>query len=53
MSNVTYEAFSNLGGPSPVSNSFDWGLPFFYGRNVFVAIEGQTTSAGMGPFVAF
>jgi len=54
-SNPNYFAFSNLGGPSgpTFANSFDWGLPFFYGRNVFVAIEGQTTSAGMGPYVAF
>jgi len=51
--NLTYFAFGNLGGSNPSASSFDWGLPFFYGRNVFVAIEGQTTSAGMGPFFAF
>jgi hypothetical protein len=34
--------------------SFDWGLPFHYGRNVFTAIEGQNTgSGGMGPYFAF
>ena len=43
--------FSNLAGPNP--NSFDWGLPFYYGRNVYEAIEGQTTSGGTGPFVAY
>jgi hypothetical protein len=35
------------------SNSFDWGLPFYFGRSVFTAIEGQNTSAGMGPYFAF
>ena len=43
--------FNNLAGPNP--SSFDWGLPFYYGRNVFEAIEGQTTSGGNGPFVAY
>jgi len=28
-------------------------LPFFFGRNVFTAVEGQSTPAGAGPFVAF
>ncbi len=44
-------AFSDLAGPNP--GFFDFGLPFFYGRNVFTAIEGQSTSAGMGPFWAY
>ena len=30
-----------------------WGLPFFFGRNVFVAIEGQSTPAGVGPYWAY
>lgn len=49
--NPNFTAFSNLAGPNP--NSFDWGLPFFYGRNVFTAIEGQNTAAGVGPFFAY
>ena len=44
-------AFINLGGPNP--GTFDWGLPFFFGRNVFVAIEGKSTSGGIGPFWAY
>jgi hypothetical protein len=32
---------------------FDWGLPFFYGRNVFTAIEGKSTPAGVGPYWAY
>jgi hypothetical protein len=51
--NPTYSAFQNLGGSNPLGSSFDWGLPFFYGRNVYFAIEGQGTSAGTGPYVAF
>ena len=52
-------AFSELGGPnSPVSgcgSSFDWGLSFFYGRNVFTAIEQQpvTGTTFVGPFWAY
>jgi hypothetical protein len=46
-----YSAFSNVGGPNP--GSFDWGLSFFFGRQVFTAIEGQTTPAGVGPFFAY
>ncbi len=34
--------------------TFDWGLPFFYGRTVFTAIEGKNTgSGGVGPYFAF
>lgn len=43
--------FSNLAGPNP--NSFDWGLPFYFGRNTFEAIEGKSTPGGVGPYVAF
>jgi hypothetical protein len=44
-------AYGNLAGPGP--NMFDWGLPFFYGRRVLLAIEGQSTPAGPGPYVAY
>lgn len=43
--------FSNLGAPNP--GTFDWGLPFFFGRNVFTAIEGRSTPGGTGPYVAY
>ena len=51
--NPTFIAFANLAGPNPLSNSFDWGLPFFYGRTVFYAIEGQSTPSGPGPYLAY
>lgn len=34
-------------------SSFDFGLPFFYGRSVYVAIEGRTAAGAVGPYVAF
>jgi hypothetical protein len=48
-----YAAFLNVGGTNSGSQSFDWGLPFFYGRQVRIAIEGRATSAGTGPFYAY
>ena len=44
-------AFSTLGGPNP--NTFDFGLSFFYGRNVYSAIENMNTPGGVGPYVAY
>ncbi|ANB76739.1 DUF3443 domain-containing protein [Paraburkholderia phytofirmans] len=43
-----------LAGPAFVTSSiFDWGLPFFYGRNVYAAVEQQATPGGTGPYVAY
>ena len=52
-SNPTYAAFDNVAAPNPDSAGFDFGLPFFYGRNVFTAIQGKNTSGGMGPYFAY
>jgi hypothetical protein len=41
------------GSPSGMGNVFDWGLPFFFGRTVFVAMTGAATPAGVGPYLAF
>jgi len=50
-------AFANLGGtgggPPGQDQSFDWGLPFFFGRNVYTAIEGASTPGGPGPWFAY
>jgi hypothetical protein len=43
--NPTDAAFSNLAGPMS-AGSFDWGLPFFYGRTVFTSIDGQGVPTG-------
>jgi len=43
--------FSNIGGPN--SGVFDWGLPFFMGRNVFVSIQGKSAPGGTTPYVAY
>ena len=47
--------FGDLGGPTGSSsmNIFDWGLPFFYGRNVYTAIDGASTPGGTGPYWAY
>jgi len=57
-------AFGTLAGPQGTANtctaqgtgscSFDWGLPFFYGKSVFTAIDGATVNnVGTGPFWAY
>jgi hypothetical protein len=32
---------------------FLWGLPFFFGRDVFTALNGSRAGTQTGPFVAF
>ena len=50
----TFVAFPTLAGPYPgTTASFDWGLPFYYGRSVYTVIENSTTSVDTGPYVAF
>ena len=44
--------FVNLAGPNSLPG-FDWGLPFFFGRNVYTAIEGLSTPGGNGPYWAY
>lgn len=46
-------AAAHLGGDLGLTSSFDWGLPFFFGRTVFVAIQGAPTPWGTGPYWAF
>jgi hypothetical protein len=52
--NSAFTAFANIGGTYPgTTTSFDFGLPFYYGRRVATAIEGNTTMVGTGPYFAF
>ena len=44
--------FSEMGGTWP-GGGFDWGLPFFFGRNVFIGIEGRSSSQATGPYWAY
>jgi hypothetical protein len=40
-------------GAATSSLVFDWGLPFFYGTNVYTGIAGQTVSGATTPFFAY
>lgn len=50
-------AFSTLGGHNCLQGgsdcAFDWGLTFFFGRNMFTAIENMNTPGGTGPYFAY
>jgi Protein of unknown function (DUF3443) len=41
------------GGSVDGTKVFDYGLPFHFGKSVFVVIEGKSTTAGTGPYFAF
>jgi hypothetical protein len=42
-----------LSSIAPYPSSFDFGLPFFFGKNVYTAIEGRTAGNVVGPYYAF
>jgi hypothetical protein len=51
--NAASTAFDDIAGPGIAPASFDWGLPFFFGRTVYFALEGASTPGGNGPYVAY
>jgi hypothetical protein len=51
-------AFSNLGGSASTAGTsgvgtFAWGLPFYYGQNVYTAMENMNAGGTDGPYFAF
>ena len=46
-------AYANLAGGGASDSSFDWGLPFYYGRRVFTVMGGKTVGGRAGPFYAY
>jgi hypothetical protein len=55
--NPAFNALPNIAGTtgntSALATSFDWGLPFFIGRTVFVGFEGRAAEQTPGPFFAY
>jgi hypothetical protein len=51
----TAAAAPDLGGPESkvAAQSFDWGLPFFFDRTVFIGFETATIGGVTGPLIAF
>lgn len=42
-----------VGSSTAAGNYFDWGMPFFYGRRVFVVMEGANAAGRAGPYWAY
>ncbi len=49
----TNPVLPNLSGTFSDARTFDWGLPFFYGRKVYFGFDGMASNVGTGPFYAF
>ena len=53
LANTANSVLPALSGPVGDARTFDWGLPFFLGRRVFVGFEGKTTGTQLGPYFAY
>ncbi len=51
--NAGWSVYPTLAGPSGDWSSFDWGLPFFFGKRVFFGFEGRSSTLGSGSYYAF
>jgi hypothetical protein len=49
---ATATAFINLGGGQG-STRFTWGIPFFYGRKIYIGIDNAMVGTLQGPFYAY
>lgn len=49
--NSSSNVFVEIGGS--YSGGFDWGLPFFLGRDVYVGFEGRSSSLGVDTYWAY
>ncbi|OHX11378.1 DUF3443 domain-containing protein [Chromobacterium sphagni] len=55
LNNSSYAAFPSIGAPmtGSLSGDFDWGLPFFYGRSVYIGFAGSSNPLGSGAMYIF
>jgi hypothetical protein len=44
---------NDSGQPSSGAHAFDWGLPFFFGRRVFIGLEAGASPTATGPYWAY
>jgi hypothetical protein len=55
--NQSYFAIDDIGGPAAtipgLGSTFDFGLPFFFGRTVFTAIEDMPVGSNNPPYFAY
>ena len=49
---LTASAFAGLGGGRGATN-FIWGMPFFYGRKIYVGIDQKVSGSYTGPYYAY
>jgi Protein of unknown function (DUF3443)/Bacterial Ig-like domain (group 2) len=47
------QVFSDIGGSIPTLAPFDWGLPFYFGKNVYIGVEGKGSNLSTGPYFAY
>ena len=54
INNTNNSAFNNIGGLFGDNNSYlDYGLPFFFGKTVYICFTGMTCNGTPGPYWAF